>query len=37
MPVESPDLNTYLCLQMDSLAEQMALINSAWRMRLACG
>jgi putative isomerase len=38
MPVESPDLNTYLCLQMDALsaiAKQIGLTNDAemWRVR----
>ena len=38
MPVESPDLNTYLCLQMDALAkmaEELGLDDEAadWRMR----
>ena len=38
MPVEAPDLNTYLCLQMDALSEMAALLgkpdeSTDWQMR----
>jgi putative isomerase len=40
MPVESPDLNTYLCLQMDALAAIAGILgkhaaSAAWRKRAA--
>jgi putative isomerase len=40
MPVESPDLNTYLCIQMDSLAEMAEILglhteSLMWRKRAA--
>jgi len=40
MPVESPDINTYLCIQMKSLAEMADILGmetegAAWRKRAA--
>lgn len=40
MPVESPDINTYLCMQMDALADMAVVLGmtseaSMWRRRAA--